>query len=343
MPPKLSYYLEMSRKVHPLGAAPKVWNYLKYRILPREVRPSVRAYAPQIASVIITKRCNLACAYCSAANMMNARGPVWRDSEATVEKIKRIFANPLFSKCLLVDLLGGEPLLVDELEDIVAYLAQRGHMVNFATNGLLLAGRIEGLKRAGIARINISLYDTNQAVLDRDLPGINRIFPVHTSRVLLRSELESNQEEIFARALAVQGAGCRSLRFYIYRPMGAVPNPGEIIDEDLPAYVEFRKRAEAALPGFCLWPAAIGKMQKGNLKRCPQLWQRISCDVSGTMGICCGTDQMLKGPHGNLFDGQPDDVWNHPTLVKMREQLKDPGREPPDICKTCNLLGDPGW
>jgi len=340
MPAKLSYYYEMGRKMHPLGAAPKVWNYLKYRAFPKEVTPSVRAYAPQIASVIITKRCNLACDYCSAANMMNARGPIWRDSEATVEKIERIFSNPLFSNCLLVDLLGGEPLLVDELEAIVAYLAKRGHMVNFATNGLLLAGRIDGLKRAGISRINVSLYDTNRAVLDRALPGINRIFPVHTSLVLLRRELESKQEEILERARAVHRAGCRSLRFYIYRPMGAEPNPEEIIDEELPAYVEFRKRVEAALPGFCLWPAAI---RKGGDKRCPQLWQRISCDVSGTMGICCGTDRMLKGPHSNLFDGQPDDVWNHPTLVKMREQLRAPGSEPPDICKTCNLLGDPGW
>ena len=341
MPSKLSYYYEMGRKVHPLGAAPKVWNYLKYRALPREARTSVRAYAPQIASVIVTKRCNLACEYCSAANMMNARGPVWRDSEATLEKIKRIFSNPLFSSCLLVDLLGGEPLLVEELEAIVAYLVQRGHVVNLATNGLLLAGRIDGLKRAGISRINVSLYDTNLAVLARDLPGINRIFPVHTSRVLLRSELEANQDDILARSRAVHGAGCRSLRFYVYRPMGAATNPQEIIDDDLPAYVEFRKRLEAALPGFCLWPAAA---RRGAVeKRCPQLWQRINCDVFGTMGICCGTDEMLKGPRSHLFDSQPDEVWNHPTLVRMREQLKERDSEPPEICKTCNLLGDPGW
>lgn len=341
MPSRLSYYYDMGRTLHPWGAATKVWNYLKYRSFPREARTAHRRYAPQIASVIVTKRCNLACDYCSAANMMNARGPVWRESEATLEKIERIFSNPLFANCLLVDLLGGEPLLVDELEAIVAYLVKRGHMVNFATNGLLLAGRIAGLKRAGISRINVSLYDTNQVVLDRDLPGINRVFPVHTSLVLLRSELECNQDGLLARARAAHRAGCRSLRFYIYRPMGVAPKPEETVDDDLPVYVEFRKRMEAALPGFCLWPAAIPK--GAVVKRCPQLWQRISCDVSGTMGICCGTDRMLKGPHSNLFDGEPDDVWNHPTLVTMRTQLMGRDREPPDICKTCNLLGDPGW
>jgi hypothetical protein len=338
---KLSYYFEMGRRLRPLTAAPRVWNYAKYRYLPRRARTSIRDYTPQIASVMITKRCNLACAYCSAANVMNARGPVWRDSEATLGKIERIFANPLFANCLLVDLLGGEPLLVDDLEDIVAFLAKRGHMVNFATNGLLLAKRIDGLKRAGISRINVSLYDTNRAVLERDLPTINRIFPVHTSMVLLRGEVERNQDELLERARAVHRAGCRSLRLYVYRPMGADPKPEEIVDESLPAYVEFRKRMEAALPSFCLWPAATRK--GAVVKRCPQLWQRISCDMAGTMGICCGTDRMLRGPHSNLFDGEPDAVFNHPTLVRMREQLLAPGREPPDVCQTCNLLGEPGW
>ena len=327
--------------MHPLGAAPKVWNYLKYRSLPREARTAVGRYAPQIASVIVTKRCDLACEYCSAANMMNARGPVWRESEATIEKIERIFANPLFANCLLVDLLGGEPLLVDDLEAIVAYLAKHGHLVNMATNGLLLAGRIAGLKRAEITRINVSLYDANRAVLERDLPAINRIFPVHASLVLLRSEVEGNQDALLGTARAVHRAGCRGLRFYVYRPMGVDPKPEEVIDECLPAYVEFRRRMDDALPGFCLWPALV---RKGAVqKRCPQLWQRVGCDVSGTMGICCGTDRMLRGPNSNLFDGEPDSVFNHPTLLAMREQLLRPGSDPPDICKTCNLLGDPGW
>lgn len=341
MPTKFSYYVEMGRKLRPRAMAPKVWNYLKYRALPRRATTGVRAYAPQIASVIVTKRCNLACEYCSAEKMMNARGPVWQDSEATLDKIKEIFQNPLFSGCLLVDLLGGEPLLVPELESIVAYLIQRGHIVNLATNGLHLAARIDGLKRAGISRINVSLYDTNRTVLGRDLPGINRTFPVHTSRVLLQSELETKQDEILATARGVRAAGCLSLRFYIYRPIGTTPKPEEIIAEDLPAYVEFRKRVDAALPGFCLWPAAP---KRGSVeKRCPQLWQRINCDINGTMGICCGTDEMLMGPHSNLFGSSPDEVWNHPTLVTMRDQLQQRGSDPPDVCKTCNLLGEPGW
>jgi Radical SAM superfamily len=340
MTSKLAYYYEMGRRIHPLGAAPKVWNYVKYRMLKKQATTATRRYTPQIASIMLTKRCNLSCAYCSVGNIINQPGSAWRASEATLASIQRVFSNPLFANCLLVDLLGGEPLLVKDLEAIVSYLVERGHVVNMATNGVSLLSRIQGLKRAGISRINVSLYDETWPALERDLPAVNRVFRVHASIVLLRSALERDPSSILKMARAARTAGCQSLRFYVYRPIGTKPNPQEVIDGSLAAYVAFREQVDQALPGFCLWPAVPGP---GSQKRCAQLWQRISCDVTGAMGICCGTDRSLAGPHANLFGSAPDDVFNHPTLVAMRENLLDPTREPPEPCKHCNLLGEPGW
>jgi uncharacterized Fe-S cluster-containing radical SAM superfamily protein len=331
----------MGRKIHLLGAAPKVWNYVKYRSLARKATTSTRRYTPQIAHLVVTKRCNLNCGYCVAGNFVNRKGVEWRDGEATLARIQRLFANPLLADCLLVDLQGGEPLMVDELEAIISFLVERGSIVNLSTNGMLLAERVAGLKRAGVSRINVSLYDTNRGAMERDLPKINQVFPVHMSLVLLRSQVERDQDELLRAARFVRDVGCRSLRFWIYRPMGLDPRPEEIIDDALPAYLEFRRRVDDTLPGFCLWPTAL---QKGTFRKlCPQLWQRITCDVSGNMGICCGCDMMLQGPHSNLFESDPDSVFNHPTLVAMRQQLLAPGAAPPDVCKTCNLLGEPGW
>jgi len=123
--------------------------------------------------------------------------------------------------------------------------------------------------------------------------------------------------------------------------MGVNPQPEEIIKDTNPAYIEFRRRMEDALPGFCSWPPPV--KTEGVKKRCPQLWQRIGCDMLGNMQICCGADMMLQGPNSNLFDTEPEILFNHPTLVAMRKQLMDPGCEPPDICKTCNLLEYSGW
>ena len=337
----LSYYIEMSKGLRPLQAAPKILNYLRYRFLRRRPLMSVSRYTPQIASIFITTRCNLNCGYCNLAKILHDDSISWQEREASLEKIERIFDNPLLSNCLFVDLFGGEPLLVKDLDRIIAYLAGRGHITNITTNGLLLARRIADLKRAGVSRINVSLYNENKETMERDLAGINQTFATHASLVLLRSNVEKHPEEILRTAIFARDAGCLSLRFFMYRLMGIAPNPQEIITDTLPAYLELRRKMEDSLPGFCVWPAAV--REKTINKLCPQLWQRVSCDVSGNMGICCGTEINLQGPNSNLFDGGPDVVFNHPTLVAMREQLMDPKSDPPEMCRNCNLLGDPGW
>lgn len=339
--PNFPYYLEMSKRIRLLEAAPKVYNYIKYRFLRRKAITSVRRYAPQIGSLHLTVRCNLSCGYCNAAKLFREEKEGWRERETTLNKVQRIFSNPLFMNCLLVDLLGGEPLLVEDLDRIVAYLTQRGHITNISTNGLLLADRIVDLKSAGISRINVSVYDANWPVLERDLAKINRIFPVHASFVLLRSDVEGRPDKLLTKAHFLHKAGCLSLRFFMYRPIGIDPKLEEIIVDTHPAYLELRRRMEGALPGFCFWPAVV---KKGAVKKlCPQLWQRIGCDALGNVEICCGTDTILEGPNSNLFDNEPDIVFNHPTLVSMRKQLLDPGSEAPQACKNCNLLGEPGW
>ena len=341
MASKLSYYYEMGRRTNSWRVLPKLWNYTKYRFLRRQALASVRRYSPQIASLLLTMRCNLNCGYCNAAKILKEGREKGQEDDADLEKVKRIFNNPLFARCLLVDLLGGEPLLVKDVDKIVAYLAGRGHIINTSTNGLLLAQRVVDLKRAGISRINVSLYEANRSVMERDLVKINKIFPVHMSVVLLRSEIENHPEKLLDTARFVSEAGCRSLRFWIYRPMGINPRPEEIISDTHPAYIEFRRKIDEALPGFCLWPSAV---QTGKVKKlCPQLWQRVGCDMAGNMAICCGTDTMLPKPDNNLFDGESDVIFNHPLLVKMRGQLLDPESPPPEVCRGCNLLGESGW
>jgi cyclic pyranopterin phosphate synthase len=290
--------------------------------------------------LVVTRRCNLNCNYCNTAQLLRQNGGNWRDSEATLKKVMKLFANPLLANCLLVDLFGGEPLLVEELDRIIAFLAHHGHMTNIATNGLLLADRIKDLRKAGISRINVSLYAQNRVVMERNLAGINHVFPTHASLVLLRSAVETYPEKLLETVRFAHEAGCRSLRFWMYRPMGLNPQPSEIIHDTHAAYEYFQRRVNVAFPGFCLWPAVV--KTESVKKLCPQLWQRISCDVMGNMQMCC-SDFTPKEACRNLFDAEPDTIFNHPAIVTMRKQLMDPESEPPAMCKTCNLLGDPGW
>lgn len=341
---KLTDYYDYYRKTQLLRNIPRVWNYLKFRSLPRTAKIPISRHTPQIAGLVITKRCNLTCDFCCIGKELNKKG--WREMEATLDKVKRIFANPLFANCIGVDLVGGEPMMVKELDSIISWLSKRGHYVNICTNGLYLTDdRITELERAGISRIRISIYDENQKFLENNLSRINKVFPVSTSIVLERKTVESEEEQdkFLEKASFIRDAGSRDLLFMIYRPMGINPNPDEIISENLPAYIKFKRKIENALPGFCEWAPAN---QSGEVKkRCPQIWQRIGVDMMGNMDICCGSEMKLRGPNSNLFETEdnPEALYNHPTLVNLREKLLDPKSEPPEMCKDCALLGEPGW
>ena len=70
--------------------------------------------------------------------------------------------NPLFKKVLGVDLIGGEPLLNKEIFSIIKYLSKNNYFTNINTNGLRLTDCISELKKSGLSRISISLYDDKE-------------------------------------------------------------------------------------------------------------------------------------------------------------------------------------
>ena len=107
--------------------------------------------------VSLTDRCNLRCTYC-----MPAEGLDWMPGEELLStdeltRLLRIAVERL--GVTRVRFTGGEPLLAKRLEDVVAAtaaLAPRPE-ITLTTNGIGLDRRAEGLKRAGLNRINVSL------------------------------------------------------------------------------------------------------------------------------------------------------------------------------------------
>ena len=334
---QLLRYLRAFRRVKLFKALPKIANYIRYRFSKKQVIIQTDKFTPQIGSLFITSRCNLNCEYCNAGKIIKED---WPPYEASLEKVKQIMVNSLFANCLMIDLLGGEPLLVKELAAIIKFLNKTGHITNISTNGLLLLERIEDLKSVGISQINLSIYDDNWKVIERDLEIINSIFPVYTSMVLMRSMLKTQADKILERAQFIRKAGSIKLRFHNYRPMGKNPDVEEVIEKNDPFYMDFKKRLNSVLPGFCQWPEGVNT-NKGK-KVCADLWQRIGCDMKGNMIICSGVDHYNQGLNQNLFISKPDIILNDPVKIEMRKKLLDASCDPPGVCKTCNFLGNPG-
>jgi len=101
----------------------------------------------------ITRRCNLSCIHCRALAAEEGAG-----DELSLSEIRTTLTQVAGLARPLLILSGGEPLLREDLFDIIA--AARGHdlPVVVATNGTLLTVELAGdLKEAGVRRISISL------------------------------------------------------------------------------------------------------------------------------------------------------------------------------------------
>jgi cyclic pyranopterin phosphate synthase len=104
----------------------------------------------------VTDRCNLRCQYCMPEDEY-----VWlpREDMLQFEEISTLVDLFLALGVDRLRLTGGEPLLRRDLAALVGMLAPKAglHDLALTTNGILLAGQIDGLKAAGLRRITVSL------------------------------------------------------------------------------------------------------------------------------------------------------------------------------------------
>jgi len=114
--------------------------------------------------ISVTKRCNFSCVYCHDEGL----GPVDRPrsphgEELTVAEVERLVSVAREFGVRSVKFTGGEPLVRDDLEQIVERTVLQVPDVSLTTNGSLLARRAEGLRDAGLKRVNVSIDSLDPA------------------------------------------------------------------------------------------------------------------------------------------------------------------------------------
>ena len=106
--------------------------------------------------ISVTDRCNFRCQYC-----MPAEGLPWleRSELLSYEEIARLVGLMASMGVHDVRLTGGEPLARRELWRLVEMLSADAnvHDLSLTTNGYMLERQVEGLVRAGLRRVNVSL------------------------------------------------------------------------------------------------------------------------------------------------------------------------------------------
>ena len=105
--------------------------------------------APVEAQLIVTRRCNLSCGYCTEFDTVSAPVPL----EALRQRIDHLHRLHVVN----ISLLGGEPLMHPDLPAVVAH-GTHGSQVSVTTNGFLLTqGVVERLNDAGLANMEVSV------------------------------------------------------------------------------------------------------------------------------------------------------------------------------------------
>jgi len=124
--------------------------------------PPVRPGPPLWLLLELTYRCPLHCAYCSNPTDFARIGP-----ELGTDDWLRVLREARALGAVQLGLSGGEPLLRDDLEPIVAEAHALGFYTNLITSGVgLNESRIQALKRAGLDHIQLSFQDSTRQMND---------------------------------------------------------------------------------------------------------------------------------------------------------------------------------
>ncbi len=123
----------------------------------------------------VTEKCNQDCHYC------HAEGQRPEGHDLALEEIDRLLKIASGLGIRKIKITGGEPLVREDVVDIISIASKYNDEVSLTTNGTRLAPLASELKDAGLARANISLdtFDrdeyariTGTDLLDKAIEGI---------------------------------------------------------------------------------------------------------------------------------------------------------------------------
>src|SRR5687767_2269205 len=117
--------------------------------------------------ISVTDRCNFRCTYCMPEEIFGERYQFLPKPQIlTFEEITRIARLMVAQGVVKLRITGGEPLMRQELDQLIAQLHRLEGVEDIAmtTNAYFLPGKAEALKAAGLERITVSLDSLDDAV-----------------------------------------------------------------------------------------------------------------------------------------------------------------------------------
>lgn len=200
---------------------------------------------PLMAHVVVTRRCNLSCGYCTEYDKVSPPVPLG-EMKRRIDHIARLGT-------VVITLTGGEALLHPELPAIVAHVRSRGMTAAVNTNGFLLdRDKIEALNAAGLFAMQVSVDNLRPTAVTRKslrplLPKL-RVLAAHARfRVRINTVLGvGDPDEALEVARAVMGLGFDAKCTFVRHPDGTI---AAVDDRTRDIYEQIKRLgARSALP-----------------------------------------------------------------------------------------------
>ena len=209
--------------------------------------------------VSVTDRCNFRCPYCMPAEIYGAKYEFLPKAQLLsfeeIARLTRIFVDLGVKK---IRLTGGEPLVRNRVEDLVALLVKIEGIedLTLTTNGYLLSQKAQSLRNAGLQRITVSLDSLDDDVFKemngrgfgtkKVLEGIEKATKVGLHPIKINAVVQKgvNDHTIVDLARNFKGSDC-IVRFIEYMDVGNLN--GWKLDQVVPAE-EIAERINAEMP-----------------------------------------------------------------------------------------------
>lgn len=289
----------------------------------------------------ITPRCNLNCVHCrSAAGKGGPPGIFTRERALDFLDQLAGLASPV------VVMTGGEPLLREDLFEIMGYGTEKGFRMCMATNGTLLDdGICQSLKKAGIRMVSLSLDGATAAMhddfrqqagaFDGTLRGIEALKRHDIPFLINSSFTQRNMGDVEPAYRLAKKLGAKAWYMFIVVPVGR----GKEIQSELLTPAQYRDLLQ--------WHIAMEREEDDMLVRptcAPQYYRllveaedagdpldrrSLSFSTGGAKGCIAGQSIALVDafgdvkpcsyfpePAGNLNDQSLAEIWHDAKLFK---------------------------
>lgn len=303
--------------------------------------PLSDAFARRITylRVSVTDRCDLRCRYCMAEKMTFLP----RHELLSLEELAHLAEAFVARGVRKVRLTGGEPLtrrgIGGLVERLGAMLGRGLDELTLTTNGTRLAEHADGLHRAGIRRVNVSL-DTLNAARFRHITRLGDLGTVldgiaAASEAGLRVKINMvalagwNDDEIEPMLRWCAGRG-HDLTLIETMPMG------ETGEDRTDRYLPLDGVREDLARRYRLEPIAFSSGGPARYVHVADLNVRLGFITPLTANFCAGCNRVRVTAEGKLHT-----CLGYDDAVDLRTPLRDGGRGALDLAMDIALLKKP--